>query len=501
MLCFGIEEKTAASNAVSLAGAYAIGSDGVPLRAELEFKSGQVTCQKRADGPAGLAILWPTGPSGQLLLETSRLVDREKPYNLPLELTRGRLMRISQKREDWGLFDFDGFQQIAAEIDSARDLFIEALKDDDFSRQFRTAEKALQVAIVAGEKLSHFHAEIFLTRRKQSRAFTRRTIGCTIDPTNTTEAYRQALKDGFDFIQMPISWRLLEPKQQEYNWRLFDSWIEWLTRNRIPIHVGPLATFTESQLPDWLAMYETDFDSVRSMMFDHVRRVVERYSNYVLQWNVISGVHSDNTFNFSFEQLMEMTRLTTALVKQLAPRAQAIVNLTSPWGEYYARNQRTIPPMLYADMVVQSGVGFDGMGAQIIFGAAQDGYYVRDMFQISEKLDRLGNFGKPVHLTAVQVPSSSPANQPAVSTGGAWRKPWDEAMQAQWIKEFYSIALSKPFIESVTWKELADSRNDPLIPCGGLFTADLKPKLGFKTLAAIRSQVHSAARKPPTARG
>ena len=169
--------------------------------------------------------------------------------------------------------------------------------------------------------------------------------------------------------------------------------------------------FQENQLPDWLAMYETDFDTVRNLIFEHVRRVVERYSNYVLHWDVISGVHADNTFNFTFEQLMELTRVTTALVKQLAPRAQAIIDLTSPWGEYYARNQRTIPPMLYADMVVQSGIGFDGIGAQFLFGAPSDGMFVRDMFQISEKLDRLGNFGKPVHLTAVQVPSAWPADQ------------------------------------------------------------------------------------------
>src|SRR5690606_10828770 len=102
-------------------------------------------------------------------------------------------------------------------------------------------------------------------------------------------------------------------------------------------------------------MYETDFETVRNFIFEHVRRVVERYSSYVHQWDVISGIHADNTFHFTFEQLMEVTRVTASLVKQLAPRAQAVINLVYPWGEYYARNQRTIPPMLYGDMVVQSG--------------------------------------------------------------------------------------------------------------------------------------------------
>lgn len=500
MLRFAVDQNGAATREITLAGAYVVGSDGVPLRAELDFKDALLTCQKRAEGPAGVAVLWPVAGCGYLMLETSRLNERDKPYNLPLELVRGRLMRINQKREDWGLFDYDGFQPVAAEIDKARDLFVEAIKQDDFIAQFRTAERALQLAIVAGEKLSHFHAEIFLTRRKQTHSFSRRTVGCSIDPRNSTDGYRQLLKESFDFVHLPISWRMLEPKQQEFNWRLFDSWVEWLTRNRIPVHAGPLVSFQESHLPDWLAMYETDFDTVRNLIFDHVRRVVERYGNYVFHWDVINGVHSDNSFNFSFEQLMEITRVSTALVKQLAPRAQAIITLTAPWGEYYARNQRTIPPMLYADMVVQSGVGFDGLGTQFLFGAATDGMFVRDMFQISEKLDRLGNFGKPVHVMAVQVPSSVPADRPVSSVGGSWRKPWDEAVQAQWIKEFYAIALSKPFVESITWSELADHSEGTGLSSCGLVHPDLAPKLAYKTVAAIRSQLHTTSRRPPAAR-
>lgn len=498
MLRFSLNENGSSTPATVLSGAYVVGSDGVPLRADVEVAQGQLICQKRAEGPAGLALLWPVQGCGAILLETSRLVERDKAYNLPLELVRGRLMRISQKREDWGLFDFDGFQPVAADIDKARDLFVEAIKEDDPARQFKLAEKALHLSVLAGEKLSHFHADIFLARRRQTHAFSRRTIGCTVDPANTSDAYRQELRDAFDFVHLPIPWRLVEPKQQEFNWRPLDSWVEYLTKQRIPIHAGPLVNFHESQLPDWLAMYETDFETVRNLIFDHARRIVERYANYVHHWDVISGVHSDNIFNFTFEQLMEVTRVTVSLVKQAAPRAQVMINLTAPWGEYYARNQRTIPPMLYADMVVQSGVSFDGLGAQFIFGPAQDGMFVRDMFQISERLDRLGNFGKPVHLTAVQVPSS--AETGPHGSGGTWRKPWDEAVQAQWLKEFYAIALSKPFVESITWADLSDRPDHPFMPSGGLLKADLTPKLASKALAAIRKQLLAASRRPPAGR-
>ena len=214
----------------------------------------------------------------------------------------------------------------------------------------------------------------------------------------------------------------------------------------------------------------------------------------------IEGVHADNVFNFTFEQIMELTRVTVLLVKQTVPKAQATIDLVAPWGEYYARNQRTIPPVFYADMVAQSGVGFDGIGVQFLFGTPVDGMYVRDMFQISDKLDRLGNLGKPIHVTAVQVPSRS-ASTGSADPAGCWLKPWDETVQAKWLKEFCTVALSKPFVESITWRDLADREPGPgVIPSGGLLNGDLSPKLSYKVLKEFRSELQATHRKAPAQR-
>jgi len=498
MLRFVLEPNEKLVSEPVQTGAYMVGSDGVPLRAELDLREGQIVCAKRADGPAALAVLWPIPGYGTVLVETSRLMDRDKPYNLALELARGRLLRISLRREEWGLFDFEGMDALATEIDKSRDLFVESLKADTPAQQSDLGNKALAMSMAAGEKLSHFHADILLTRRKQMHAFTRNTFGCTVDVNNAAEAYRQALRLAFDFAYIPIPWSAIEPVRGQYNWQPFDAWVEWFGQLRIPVRLGPLVSFAPENVPSWLSEGEGSYETVRNLLFEHVRRVVERYQKHVAQWDVISGIYAENTYEFNFEQLLELTRVTAALVKQLAPQSQTIIDLTAPWGEYYARNQRTIPPMLYADMVVQSGVAFDGLGVQMVFGLGADGYYVRDMFQISEKLDRIGNLGKPVHVTAVQVPSLATDN--SVTAGGYWRKPWDEMVQAQWLKEFYAIALSKPFVESITYKDLADRPAAPGITSGGLLRADLKPKPAFKVVKEFRADIKRAARKPPTAR-
>ena len=66
---------------------------------------------------------------------------------------------------------------------------------------------------------------------------------------------------------------------------------------------------------------------------EHVQRIVQRYKRQVGIWNVVSGVHAFNSFNLTFEQLMELTRMTCLLVKKLVPRGQVMIELAMPWGE------------------------------------------------------------------------------------------------------------------------------------------------------------------------
>src|ERR1700733_6557614 len=81
--------------------AMAMGPESVPIPAEISFSNGVLTMSRNEEYPAGLALLWDLGDLGAYHLETTRLPPREKPYNLNVELARGRLMKIVQKQEDW----------------------------------------------------------------------------------------------------------------------------------------------------------------------------------------------------------------------------------------------------------------------------------------------------------------------------------------------------------------------------------------------------------------
>jgi hypothetical protein len=490
MLSFAVYLDGHAADKVELAGAYVVGTDDVPLRAEISFKDGVIVCDKRAAGPAGLAILWDVAGVGRVLLETVRVLERDKPYILQVEFVRARLMRLNQKLEDWGLMDFEDIDDVATMVYDARMLLIKALQADTPAEAAAKGDEALSLTVRASERATEFHANAFFSRRKETASFSPHVVGCGVPLDQSPDIIRKRISSAFDFVTVPIVWRDIEPNEQTFNWKPLDTWVEALSKAKIPVRASALLSFHERYVPEWLYVWEHDFDTIRDVAFEHVRRIINRYGQYVHNWDVISGVHANNCFTFTFEQLMELTRMTAALTNQAAPQSTTTINIIAPWGEYYARNQRTIPPLLYADMAVQSGINFDAFGLQFLFGPGIDGMFLRDNFQVSSLIDQFAKSGKTLHITALQVPSATGGSD---IDGGHWREPWCEQIQAEWLARFVEVALSKPFVESVSWQCLTDT-SEQLIPHGGLLSADLTPKKAYERLVDMRSEIHAASR-------
>jgi len=504
MLRFDVYKQGQKAQEIDLTGAFVFGQDAIPVRADLAAAAGQITCtyakrpQSSGSLACGLALLWETA-SGNFMLPTTRLCERDEPYILNIELARAQMMRIAQKIEEWGLFDFADAATLCAEFDRVNHLFIESLHAPGTEASV-LADRALAEGITLGERMALFHAEIFLGRKRAvGAAAPRMGLGCTVDLFSTAVNVQDTLRNTFEFIAAPLPWKHIEPQERAVQFAQVDQWVTWASRSRRAIHAGPLLSFEPAYLPQWLFLWENDYETLRDLIYEHIQRIVKRYEKQVRVWNVVSGLNAYNGFNLSFEQLMELTRMSCFLVKKLAPRSQVVIDLAMPWGEYYSRNQRTIPPLMYADMAVQSGIRFDAFGFQMYMGVPVDGYYVRDLLQISSLMDEFVTLGKPLHVSACQVPSDVTADprdawggQLSVAKAGQWHQPWNQRLQAEWLQAFYRIALSKPYVESVTWRDLADTPGHYL-PHGGLCRENLDPKLIFHELRNFRG---SLARRP-----
>jgi hypothetical protein len=500
MLRFKVYRDGQPAEGTDLAGAYLFGQDGIPVRADIVSSRDQITCMKRVGAACGLSLLWDVGQDSRYLLSTTRLPERPEPYNLNLELLRAQIMLLYQKREDWALFDLPEAEQLNDDFTAIREAFLRALVQnvDDPATAAKIADDAMEQTLAFAERLALFHSDVVL--KQHDPGMRRLQFGTRIQLRTEHPGLLKRMREGLDFALLPMTWRAIEPTEGKCDFSLIDAWVNWANREGKTLHAGPLLSFQPEFLPEWLYQYESDFDELRDRVFDHIQQIVKRYDD-VKVWHVLSGLNAVNTFNLSFDQIMELTRTCCQLTKTLAPDAKALIDITLPFGEYYARNQRTIPPILYADMTYQSNIKFDAFGIQLAMGIAEDGYYVRDLLRISSLLDEFQPHAKDVYITAAGVPSENDSDsgdasggQKSPAKGGAWQGPWTPDRQARWLRGLIRLAMSKPYVKGICWRDLADLPGHYL-PHGGLCTHDNHGKPAWKTLLAVRNAM-IAGRKP-----
>jgi len=323
-----------AVNDFTPSGAYLFGTDGISIRrAKIVSSDGYVDCIRPNLETAGLALLWPIQDFGRILLPTTCLPERERPYILNVELARAKLMQITNRREDWSFFDnLEGLEEIAKQ---SQDLFVKAIQGiKDAPTASRLADASLRKATIYSEKLAVRQGKSLFDKRRKSPGFGRGCLGCRVDPNFIQKAaYTERLLESFASVTLPINWARIESRQGHFDFSLLDSCMATLSRKKLVVSAGPLLRFMEDQLPDWLLRSGAGFEKMRELAYQFISKVVARYAGVVHRWYVISGLNAFNQFNFNFEQILEMTRAANMAVRGAGSRAVRIAEVASPRGE------------------------------------------------------------------------------------------------------------------------------------------------------------------------
>ncbi len=511
MLCFRVYDPSRLPSATTLDVAYLVAGDGVAIPASISLEDGVIRCQKRSSESAALALGYNAEHLGQLTLQTCLLPERDEPYLLALELARARLRLFIAKSEDWMLFDLDPEHPAIQKFTDARNLFVQALSTLDPQQAEQAAHESLLACIQAGELLAEHHADLLLSRRLRSPTAARTTIGCTVHPMQWSDRLKSVVAAHFDYVCMPVRWRDLEPEEGEYAWRFTDRWIEWAVRTaRKPVMAGPILDLSRLAIPDWLYIWEHDYETLRELVSEHVQAVVTRYRRVIHIWNVATGININENFQLTYEQMMDLTRVCLLLVKKLQPHARVMLEIAQPFAEHYATQTGSLPPLMYLEMILEAGMPVDSFGVRVQVGQAREGRSTRDLMLLSHMLDRLARLDHPVVITACGAPSAPPSVPPAAEepardgeetlgaagarpspqSAGYWHEPWSERAQAEWLTKIASIALSKPYIESICWQDLYD-HNTSDMPAGGLISSLGIVKPALRRIGQIRACLQS----------
>jgi hypothetical protein len=555
MLRFLIFDGERPAGEFSLRHACLIGPEGVPAAGEVRFHDGLIECAKTNSEAAGLALQIPLderaraalGSDGEglptlgvLTLQTCLLPERDAPYLLSLELARHRLMVFLNKLEEWQLFDHPDAKDVLSTFEQARLAFTEALvaqhdetdqpETHGYSAQAdRLAMRSLWLGVEAGDQLALLAARCEFVARCDGSQYDavlaevsegppvrgkhppviasssrigvtlpdRPLVGCAISPSTPPTTAQTLAHESCDFVTMPMRWLEMEPSEGRYAFQQTDRWIEWAVRKaKKPVFAGPLIDFRPSCVPEWLYIWENDYETLRELVYEHMKNLVTRYRRTIQRWTVVSGLHTNTNFQLSFDQMMDLTRICVMVVRKLQPAAKVLIEIVQPWGEYYTHNRRSMPPILYAEMCAQAGIVVDAFALRVQMGQPEPGQSTRDLMAFSAMLDRYAMLDKPIAISGMGVPSESRpgADAPELADRfpGSYRRPWSQEAQADWLSNAMSIAAAKPFVQSVCWHEIADLPVAAEMHSGGLISGSDTPKLAADRLRAVRASVAAA---------
>ena len=539
MLRFELAECATALRGVEAEQAYLFGPDDVAVQGSCVIDDGVLTCTPTITDAVGLSVLidldqlaslvepvegeLPLGPQGCIVLKTTLLPPgageaQAGRMSLAMELTRRRIMDILNKLEDWQLFDAQGTGALDR-VEAARQLFTRALVARSSPEGSRLAARALLQAVDAGERLALANAARLWSGRIDGSIYRdavaryeraqhekppegapillpatagvtlpgRPLLGCTVGPRVFSEGLARLVSASCDFLSVPMRWADLEPTEGSYAFNGTDRWIEWAVRTaKIPVVAGPIIDFRKSAVPEWLYIWENDYETLRDLVAEHIKQVVTRYRRTVRRWTVASGLHVNRSFALGFEQMMDLTKICVLLVRRLHPQANVVIELSEPFGEYYAFNRKSVAPQNYAELLHQGGLHADAYGIRLQLGQPSPGRAMRDMLAISAMLDRYAELEKPLIVTALGTPSEG---LPASSEGrdpGRYRGGLTEQSQAAWMNDVMAMALAKPYVHSVCWQDLYDTPDAPEMPAGGLISQAGNAKPALATLTELR---------------
>lgn len=409
-----------------------------------------------------------------------------RTLNFALEAAESRVAAVARAEERFGQQGTAPSSGYRERMARAQELLADArTKEKDQTACAKVAMTSLAHSMHAGELLVVEHARALIAASPKRTGF---LFGCNgFGYPEYGEAYAELFGDLLNFVTLPFYRARTEPVEGDRDFSRVEKILEWTTRDGLGVKGHPLVWFHRAGLPEW--MHGRAYEQIEATHRDYVRDAVGRFGDRVKVWDIINEAHDwANDFDYTAEQLIEMTRLPAEAVDETDPDATRIVNCCCTWSEYVARGwnySRRIPRpgrtvFQYLRDCISADVPFEVIGVQMY-------YPQRDLFEIDRQLDRFCALGKPVHITELGVSSSTePVEHPPIADVHHVRywhgRPWSEAEQADWIEAYYTLCYAKPQIEAVTWWDFCDPA---FIPHGGLVDENLRPKEGYYRLKKL----------------
>lgn len=465
------------------------GYDNMPTPTQVVRDPQTLRLNRDVDESGYLLTPWEISTIGRVMSSTATLVERAAPYQLVVELARGKLNQLRGQASDWRMVGLQIPDELDAQIRECARRFGRAVTSPTASDAETDALAALDAAYNAANDLVRAYIEQMFSARHQRQPKLDSILGVRLNGL-VPPAAEKAVVAAFSSVSAPMTWKSIEPTESQYNWTAADATIAWALKQGLKVTAGPLVDFSHAGLPDWLWLWEGDLPSLSSFMCDYVETAVGRYHKQIRRWHLTAASNIGAVLKLSEDDLLWLTARLAEAAWQIDPELELVVGIAQPWGDYMARAEYTYSPFVYADTLIRAGLKLAALDVEWAMGVSPRGSYCRDLLEASRLLDMYAMLGTPLQVS-MAYPSASGADSLAdpkqSAEAGFWLDGFTPDSQSDWAAEFAALALCKPFVRSAYWAHLNDAETHHFPHCGLLDRAG-KSKPALDRLRRLRSE-------------
>ncbi len=491
VLKFRLTPPDLASRLPGLRKAYVTGLDRTPGRSSVEIKPGVMAVHRESPESGRLFVPWPIAGFGEPIVGTATLAERAVVYDLAVELARGKLNDVRNQTSDWRQMGLPIPAQVEALLGRSQAAFARAATSREAPEDaLKASAQSLEAASGAARGLVEAYTAEVLSRRRDHSAKLPTLLVCGLDGATRGAPWLDPLADAFNAARLRLTWNRVAPDEGKHRWDEPDAQLAWARKKGLTVTAGPLIEFRKGALPDWLWLWDGDFEEIQSQALDYVKAAVTRYKGKVAIWHIAHRVAEGDVLGMAEEEQVRLTAGLLQAARRIDPNAEFVVDFDRPWGEWMATSAFQLGPLHLADSLARAEIGLGGVGLEIAPGFSSPGGHLRDLLDFSRLLDLFSLVNLPVHVSIAMPSAAGP--DPKVETGVTveahqWPRPPDEALQREWGAAWMALAVAKPFVRSVTWLQAGDAAPH-LYPHAGLVRPDGKPKPLFDWIKKFRGE-------------
>jgi len=489
---FQLTSPTLADRTSELRKAYLTGLDRTPSRLNIEFRPGMMLCSRDNNESGRLFVPWPVEGYGTPIVGTATLAERAQPYNLAVELARGKLNEVRNQLADWRQMGLRAPSELEGILREAQKAFVKAATaGDDHEVSFPSAQKCLSATWKAGDLLTDAYTSQVIHTRLGASPKLPTLVGCALEGDPKAAPWGATYPSLFNSARITCNWKSLAPTEGQVRWDEVDAQLAWCRKQKLAIQAGPLLDFRPSAMPDWIWLWEGDYDTILGFVVELVRQTVTRYRGKIPIWNLVHRPACNDVLGLSEEEQIRITARAVQVARQADPTAQVYIGLERPWAEWMGSSAFQLGPLHLADYLVRADLGLAGLGLEITPGYSAPGSSMRDLFDFSRLLDLYALLNLPLHIDMVCPSSAKPDPLAEASVrveSTQWAEPPNDNTQVQWASRWVALAAAKPFVRSITWLQMSDAVPH-LFPNGGLYNPKYAPKPIVNWLKTFRSEL------------